>query len=106
MATYDYRNLSTGEVEEIIFLPGECAPRDRVKNGEVWERMFPAPRIVTQDTRKFRNPPSEAWLKATNKRIVEPGHTKDVERARKYEQDKRDAVLEESVIASVNRAMP
>lgn len=106
MATYDFRNLSTGEVREIIYMPGEEAPKRYTMNGEVWERQFPAPRIVTQDTRKFRNPPSPDWLAANDKRIVEPGHTKDVERARKYKQDKQDAALDESIIASVNRAMP
>lgn len=106
MATYDYRNLATGEVREIIHLPGEEAPQKFERDGEVWERQFPAPRIVTQDTRKFRNPPSQAWLKANDKRIVEPGHTKDVERARKYKQDKQDAALEETVVSTVNRVMP
>lgn len=106
MATYDYRNLASGEVREIIHMPGEEAPMSFERDGERWERLPAAPRIVTQDTRKFRNPPSPAWLKANDKRIVEAGHTKDVARARKYKEDKQDAVLEETVVAAVSKAMP
>jgi hypothetical protein len=106
MATYDYRNLSTGEIQEIIHLPHEKAPRKFERDGEVWERLFPAPRIVTADTRGFKTWPSEKELLAQGKRPVEAGHTKDVERNRRDIQKKKDQELEESVVASVNRAMP
>jgi hypothetical protein len=107
MAVYDYRNQRTGEVKEEIFLPGEQAPyRAMGKDGDTWIRMPAAPRIVTADTRKFREWPTEKELLAKGKRPVERGHTKDVERARKYKEEKQDKALEEHVVASVNRAMP
>jgi hypothetical protein len=106
MATYDYRNLSTGEVREIIYLPGEEAPQTFERDGEIWDRMFPAPRIVTADTRGFREWPSEKELLAQGKRPVERGHTKDVERARRYKEEAQDKALEDHVVANVNRAMP
>ena len=106
MATFDYRSLATGEIREIIRIPGERAPDTEQIDGQIWERLPAAPRIVTADTRKFREPPSKAWLKKHDKRVVERGHTKDIERARRYKEEAQEKAREESIVASVNRAMP
>ena len=106
MAVFDYRNRATGEVKEHMFLPGEEAPIVMESGGDQWDRMFPAPRIVTADTRHFKNWESEKSLLARGKRPVEAGHTKDVERARRYKEEAQDKALEEHVVAEVNRAMP
>lgn len=102
MAVYDYCNLVTGEVKEVMYFPGEEAP---MRVGD-WQRMPAAPRIVTADTRGFKTWPSEKELLRQGKRPVERGHTKDVERARKYKEEAQDKALEEHVVAEVNRAMP
>lgn len=106
MATFDYRNLATGEIREILRMPGEQAPDKEEIDGEIWERLPAAPRIVTNDTRGFRTWPSEKELMAQGKRPVEAGHTKDVERARKYKEEAQEKAREEHIVASVNRAMP
>lgn len=98
MATYDYRNEKTGEVEERIFLPGERAPE---VDGD-WIRLFPAPRIVTNDTRGFRRVPNDRVLAAQGKRVVEPGYDRDVERAKQYQIEKQDREREKLIAQTVS----
>lgn len=106
MATYDYRNRATGVVREIIFLPGEEAPQQFEYDGEIWEKQFPAPRIVTADTRGFREVPDERELRRKGSHVIEPGVDRDVKRNKELQQRAKDAALEESVVATVNRVMP
>ncbi len=106
MAVYDYRNLSTGEVREIIHLPGEQAPKQMVRDGCLWQRMFPAPRIVTSDTRGFREVPNEKELRRRGSHVREPGVDADTKKNKELAKRKQDRALEESVVATVNRAMP
>jgi hypothetical protein len=106
MATFDYRCLATGEIREIIRMPGETAPDTDAIDGMIWERLPAAPRIVTADTRGFKQMPNEKALARRGSTVIEPGMDKDVEYNKKQVMKKQDAAMEEHVIASVNRAMP
>jgi hypothetical protein len=106
MATYDYRNRATGEIQEIIYLPGEVAPQQFERDGEMWERQFPSPRIVTADTRGFREVPNEKELRRRGSHVREPGVDKDVLKNKELQKRAQADALEESVVATVNRAMP
>lgn len=106
MATFDYRSRATGEIVEIMHLPGEPAPMEVERDGVMWDRLPAAPRIVTADTRKFQRWPTEKELLAKGKRRIEPGHDKDVARAKRYKEEARERALEETVVSTVNRAMP
>lgn len=106
MATYDYRNRATGEIQEIMHMPGEVAPQTFERDGEVWERQFPAPRIVTADTRGFKEIPNEKEVLRRGSHIREPGVDADTKKNKELDRRKKDEALEESVVATVNRAMP
>lgn len=97
MAVFDYRNEKTGEVEERFFFAGEEAPK---VEGD-WVRLFPAPRIVTADTRGFRDIPSEKELLRQGRRVIEPGHEKDLERAKQYRKEKQDQEREKLIADTV-----
>lgn len=97
MAVYDYANRRTGEVVERIYLPGEDAP---LVDGE-WDRLFPSPRIVTADTRGFRDVPTDKQLKIDDKRVIDGGYHRDIENAKKYKAEKQEIELEKSVAAAV-----
>jgi hypothetical protein len=97
MATYDYENTQTGEIVERVYLPGEVAPE---VDGD-WVRLFPAPRIVTADTRGFRYIPTEKELRANGSSVIEPGVERDIERAKRYKREQADKDLHTAIEKTV-----
>lgn len=106
MRLVDYQNEVTGEIREFIRLELPPHPKTIEHEGETWRHKLVAPRIVTADTRKFVDWPDEKKLARAGKRIIEPGTHDDALRNKRDRLAKQDAALEETVVASVNKAMP
>ena len=102
MATYDYKNVRTGQIVERIFMPREPAPRTvQDSTGDTWKRQFPGPRIVTADTRHFQHIPKERELRARGSQVIEPGLERDIARANRYKREKQSADLDLAIEKTV-----
>jgi len=74
--------------------------------GETWELMPASPRIVTADTRGFKEMPNDKKLAREGRRVIEPGYENEISSTKRAIAKQKDAELEESVVATINRAMP